>query len=286
LKVAVIGGAGRMGKWLIRYFLAQGYEVTFSDVRHDEATVVAKSTGAKLADGNLEAAKDADLVILATPIEATPEVLADLAPNLPRSSSIMELSSLKTPVVPVLRKVAERGVKVLSIHPLFGPGVQRLAEEKIAVVPVSDAASELKLVKRLFPEAETIIVDAEEHDKAMALTLSLPHFLNIVFASVVGDENLEVLKELGGTTFKLQLVLSESVLSEDPGLYASIQMSNTYSAQYLDKLMSSALTLRDHVTTKDMKSFSQLYRDLQTLLSRDKDFAKAYERMYRALEAL
>lgn len=286
MKVAVIGGAGRMGKWLIRYFLAQGHEVTFSDVRHDEATAVAKSTGAKLADGNLEAAKDADLVILATPIEATPEALADLAPNLPRPSSIMEISSLKTQVVPVLVKVAKRGVTVLSIHPLFGPGVQQLMGEKIALVPVVDPASELKLAKSLFPEVEIIIVDAEEHDKAMALTLSLPHFLNIVFASVAGDEDLDVLKKLGGTTFKLQLVLSESVLSEDPSLYASIQMSNTYSAHFLDKLMTNALTLRDHVTTKDLKSFLQLYRDVQALLSRDEDFATAYERMYRALGAL
>jgi len=286
LKVAVIGGAGRMGKWLIRYFLAQGHRVAFSDVRRDEAEVVAKSTGAALADGNLEAARDADLVVVATPIEVTPEALANLAPNLRRSSSVMEISSLKVQAVPVLRKAAERGLTALSIHPLFGPGIQQLTGEKIALVPVVDPASELNMVKSLFPEARIIIVDAEEHDKAMALTLSLPHFLNIVFASVVGDENLDVLKKLGGTTFKLQLVLSESVLSEDPGLYASIQMSNPYSAEYLEKLMSKALALRDHVVAKDMKTFSQFYRDIQASLSKDKDFAKAYERMYRALEAL
>jgi len=131
-----------------------------------------------------------------------------------------------------------------------------------------------------------VVVDVEEHDRAMALTLSLPHFLNIAFASVIGDEDIIVLKKLGGTTFKLQLVLSESVMSEDPNLYASIQMSNPYTDEYLAKLMSKAETLRVQVAGKDVKEFSQCYKDVQSALSKDSDFAGAYRKMYQVLETL
>ena len=286
MKVAVIGGAGRMGRWLVGYFLRQGHKVVLSDIRHEEAKTVARSTGVKLARSNLEAVEDADLSLFSTPIEVTAHVLEKLAPQFRRLSTVMEISSLKSSIVPVLRKISEREVRTLSVHPLFGPGVQKLAGEKIALIPVSDPALELKLTRNLFPDAEMVVVDVEEHDRAMALTLSLPHFLNIAFASVIGDEDVIVLKKLGGTTFKLQLVLSESVMSEDPNLYASIQMSNPYTDEYLRKLVSKAETLRVQVAGKDVKEFSQFYKDVQSALSKDSDFAGAYRKMYQVLETL
>jgi len=139
----------------------------------------------------------------------------------------MEISSLKSRVVPVLEKIAQRGVKTVSVHPL-GPGAEGTVNEKVALIPISDPSSELQLAKTFFPGADLIVVEAEEHDKAMALTLSLPHFLNIAFGSVIGEENLETLKKLGGTTFALQLILCEGVMTENPELYASIQMSNEH----------------------------------------------------------
>jgi len=285
LKVAIIGGAGRMGKWLVKYFLNQGHEVILSDVRLDEAKAVGKSTGAKIAKDNLEAAKNADLIVISTPIGVMPKVLQEITSELKPSTTLMEISSLKSQVVPLLEEIAKRGVKTVSVHPLFGPGVQKLAEEKIALIPVFDQSSELKLAETFFPGAEIVVVDAEEHDRAMALTLSLSHFLNIAFASVIGEEDLTVLKKLGGTTFALQLVLSEGVMSEDPGLYASIQMSNAYTVQYLNKFISRAETLKSQIAEKDVKRFLQTYTDVRSSLSKDKDFARAYERMYKALEA-
>ena len=163
---------------------------------------------------------------------------------------------------------------VVAIHILF------------ALVPVVNPSSELKMTKSLFPDMEVVVVNVEEHDKAMALTLSLPHFLNIAFASVIGEEDLNVLKKLGGTTFTLQLVLSEGVMTEDPGLYASIQMSNAYVVQYLEKFLSNAENLEEQVIRKDVKGFSKFYMGVRRALSKDRDFSKSYKRMYKALEAL
>jgi len=286
LKVAVIGGAGRMGRWFVRHFVNQGEEVAISDIIRSEAESVAMSTGAKVAEHNLEAVEDADLVVVSTPIEVTPKVLEEICSALRPSATIMEISSLKSKVVPVLERIAKRGVKAVSVHPLFGPGVQRLAGERVALIPVSDPTSELRLGRNLFPEAEIVVVDVEEHDRAMALTLSLPHFLNVAFASVVGEEDLNVLKKLGGTTFALQLVLAEAVMTEDPDLYASIQMGNLYTVECLERFLQRAGILRDHVAEKDVRSFSRFYADIRSWISKDRDFGVAYERMYRALEAL
>jgi prephenate dehydrogenase len=286
LKVTIIGGAGRMGMWLVNYFVKRGHDVTISDPRYEEAKAVAQSTGSRLAKNNIEAVKNAEIIVLSTPIDVTPKILKEISSEIHSSSAIVEISSLKSQVFPDLEKIAARGVRTLSLHPLFGPGVTKKAGEKIALVPVSDPSSEFKLAKTIFPKAELIVVDAEEHDKAMALALSLPHFVNIVFASVIGQEDINVLKKLGGTTFALQLVISEGVLSEDPSLYASIQMDNEFTAQVLERFLLNVETLKRHVTEKNSKGFLQFYADARTSLMKDSDFGNAYEKMYKALETL
>ena len=274
-----------MGRWLVHYLTDQGHEVTVSDARYEAAESVAKATGAKLAKSNCEAARTTEVIFLSTPIDATPSILEEISSETRRGTSIVEISSLKSHIIPVLEKIAGKGVRTVSIHPLFGPGVQDITAEKIALVPVSDPSSEFKMAKALFPGVELVVVDAEEHDKAMALTLSLPHFLNIAFASVVGEEDINVLKKLGGTTFALQLVLSEGVMTEDPTLYASIQMNNEYTSRFLDRFLSKAEALKQHVSGKDPRKFLQFYADVRSSLLRDPDFADAYKRMYKALEA-
>jgi prephenate dehydrogenase len=216
----------------------------------------------------------------------TPKVLEEISPALRLSGTVMEISSLKSGVVPVLEGIAERGVRTLSVHPLFGPGVHGLSGERVALIPVSDPAGELGAAERLFPGAEIVVVDVEEHDRAMALTLSLPHFLNMAFASVIGEEDLSVLKKLGGTTFTLQLVLAEAVMNEDPDLYASIQMGNSYTVEYQERFIKAAETLKEQIAEKDGKAFAQFYADIRASILKDRDFACAYERMYRALAAL
>jgi len=285
LKVAVIGGAGRMGKWLVNYFKKGGHEVIVSDTRREEAEAVAQSTGSMFAKSNVEAAKNAEVIVVSTPIDATPKVLNEIYPKIKGSSTIVEISSLKSQVFVVLEKVAAKGIRTVSIHPLFGPGVTETKGEKIALVPVSDPSSEFRAAESLFPDVELVVVDAEEHDEAMAAALSLPHFLNIAFASVVGQKDLNVLKKLGGTTFALQLVLSEGVMTEDPSLYASIQMDNKFTAQILEQFIANAETLKQHIKRGDLKAFTQFYADAQTALAKDGDFGTAYEKMYKALKA-
>ena len=275
-----------MGRWFVRYFVDQGHEVVVSDIERDSAESVAESTGARLAEDNFGAVEKADLVVVAVPIEVTPRVLGEISAALDPSATVMEISSLKSSVIPVLGEIAERGVTTLCVHPLFGPGVERPVGERVALIPVSDPASELGSAKRIFPGAEIVVVDVEEHDRAMAMTLSLPHYLNIAFASVIGEEDLNVLKKLGGTTFALQLVLAEAVMTEDPDLYASIQMGNVYAVEYQERFLSRAEALKEHVSGKDVKGFLQFYGDARSSISKDRDFAVAYERMYRALAAL
>lgn len=286
MKVSIIGGYGRMGRWFTRYFSAQRHRVVISGPKVHKAKAFAEAAGVDFAKNNVEAVKDTDLAVVSVPIPVTAKVIREVAPRVKKGAVIAEISSLKTGIVEALVEAAEIGVKPLSIHPLFGPGAKKMREQRIAVVPVVDRGTEVKLAENLFPEAEVVVVDAEEHDRAMALVLSLPYFVNVVFASVVGEENLEALKKFAGTTFPLQLTLAESVMTEDSALHASIQMDNKYVLQCLEKFLSKAKTIEKLIAEKDKAKFITLCNKIRDSLSKDSDFLKAYESIYRFLETL
>ncbi len=286
MRVTIIGGAGRMGSWLVHYFSSKGHEITVSDLKLEKAKALAETIGVKVAKNNVEAVKDADLIVVSTPIHVTPKVINEVKSHIREGAVVAEIASLKSSVIEPMAKITESGARPLSIHPLFGPGAQKLAGKKIAVIPIVDSEAEMKLAKELFPEAEIIPVGAEKHDQAMALSLSLPHFINMAFASIVGKENLMTLKKLGGTTFTLQLILAESVMTEDPALHASIQLDNKHTLRYLDKFLSKATNIKKWVVDKDEEKFTNFYNRVRDLLSQDTDFAEAYEKMYEVLEKL
>jgi len=286
VKVAVIGGAGKMGRWLTSYFIQHKHDVMISDIDRKNARRFAKSLGIRLTHSNSEAARSADLIAICTPINTVPNVIKEIISDLNPSAAVMEISSVKSPVISVMRKLAHMGIRVLSVHPLFGPGVEDPSKERIALVPIHDATSEINFAKYLFPGIEIISVDVEKHDHAMALTLSLTHFINIVLASLLAEENVKELKNLGGTTFTMQLLLSESIMTESPRLYASIQMSNPYTMQHLEKFLSKAHKLMQYIDKKDEKKFSKFYNETYSALSKHEDLADSYESMYKALKTI
>ncbi len=286
MKIAIIGGAGRMGRWLTRYFASQGHKVVISGVKLDKLKAFAQEAGVDFAENNVKAVEDADLVMVSVPIPATARLIREIVPHLRKGAVIAEIASLKFGIIETLCEVSKLGVVPLSLHPLFGPGAQKLKGNKIVVIPVVDSKTEIKLAKELFREAQIIVADADEHDRLMALTISLPYFMNIAFASVLSEGDISTLKKFGGTTFAFQLTLTESVMSEDPALHASIQMHGKYALKCVDTLLSKSEILRKMISERNEKGFIDFYNKIQSSLSKDTDFPKAYERVYRALEAL
>lgn len=286
MKVAIIGGAGKMGRWFTRYFIKHEHEVIIYDIDEENARKIVRKWGIRLAHSNSEAAKLGDLIVICTPINVVPKVLEEIRESLSQSAAVMEISSVKSPVMSILRRISSSGIRVLSVHPLFGPGIEDPSGEKMALVPVHNVSSEISLAENLFPSMKILPIDLEKHDYIMALTLSLTHFINIVLASVLAKENLRELKNLGGTTFTMQLLISESIMSEDPNLCTSIQMSNPYTIQYLERFLSEAEKLMRHIHDEDVKKFSEFYREASSALSKYENLSDAYENMYRVLRAL
>jgi len=282
VKIAILGAAGNMGGWLIRYFSKLGHTLIAFDPNIKE---LSSFPDVEITDDCRSAVSNAELVIVTVPMELTAEVINDVAPFMKKNAILCEIASVKTRVIEALRVLPEHSVRPLSIHPLFGPGAKSL-NKRIAVIPLLDQKQEKQLVETLFPDSEVIVVDAEQHDRIMAVTLSLPYFVNMAVAAVLKKEDITVLKQLSGTTFALQLILAASIMSHSSEFHVALQNENAHTLSILNEFLVSVELGIKQLTDNATESFEQSYNEIKETFGKGVNLQEKYEEMYRILEVL
>ena len=143
-----------MGRWFSEFLGSQGYSVVVAD----PGLTVNTSEGRDWVSDWRDAPMDTDLIVVATPIKVANEVLQDLAARKP-SGVVFDIGSLKTPLRTGLTSLRAAGVRVTSIHPMFGPGAKNIRDTKILMIPIRNEIREQKLVKSMLHIKIVQIVD-------------------------------------------------------------------------------------------------------------------------------
>lgn len=140
------------------------------------------------------AVRDADLVLLATPVGQMAAVMAAIAPVLPAQAVVTDGGSTKRDVIACARRfLGGRFPRFVPAHPIAGTehsgaaaGFAELYRDRCVVLtPQSDTdADAVRLVKRAWMScgARVITLGAEEHDAIFAAVSHLPHV--VAFALV------------------------------------------------------------------------------------------------------
>ncbi|MEO9294713.1 MAG: prephenate dehydrogenase/arogenate dehydrogenase family protein [Nitrososphaera sp.] len=273
MKVAIIGGAGKMGAWFAAHF-ARGHDVSAFDVKPFLIENV-KST-ASIAS----CVAGADLVMVCVPVSKTPAIVRQCASSMKSGSTIAEISSVKSKTHPALKKVRS-DITPLCIHPMYGPGANEKKQLKMLLVPVRDARAETVLVRELFPKMSLqALPSARMHDRAIAAVLGLTYFVNVAFAGMLAKEKLATLKQVGGTTFGVQSMLAESVMTDEPELISALIRDNPYSAGYIQQYLKNAQELAGATQGK----LATRLKRTKSLLQRQQDLQESYRRMYEMLQ--
>lgn len=247
----VIGGAGRMGGWFVRFLESQGFHVEIAD----------PSGEARVPDWR-DASADFDLYVIAAPLTATQRILDEMA-EIPPSGLVFDIGSLKTPLRSGLDRLAQKGVRVASVHPMFGPDTDLLSGRHVVLVDVgvSEATAE---AGELFAStmASVVEMDLDSHDRLIAYILGLSHALNIVFLTALAEsgETASRLAELSSTTFDNQLAVASQVAGENPHLYFEIQSLNEYGGESLSALSEAVERLRFLIDSDDGTGFATLMK--------------------------
>jgi chorismate mutase / prephenate dehydrogenase len=252
-RALVIGGRGKMGGWFAEFLASQGFRVAIADPKGGLPGYDS------VADWRTDPL-DFDLIVLATPLSDTAELLHVLASRKPHGL-IFDLGSLKTPLRAGLDALVRAGCRVTSVHPMFGPDTELLSGRHVIFIDLGDAAA-LQQAQELFAPtmAERVVMDLDEHDRLIAYVLGLSHALNIAFFTALADsgEAAPRLAKLSSTTFDSQLEVASRVAAESPDLYFEIQSSNDYGGESLMALQKAVEQLVAAVRTKNATEFTAI----------------------------
>lgn len=260
-RALVIGGRGKMGRWFVEFLDSQGYEVEVADP--------AGALGAHPHRTDWQSDElSHEVIVVATPLGITASILEQLARHRP-PGLVFDIGSLKTPLRSGLEALRQAGVRVSSLHPMFGPDTDLLSGRHVIHVDVGrpDAVAD---AQALFAStmAEQVVTTLDDHDRLIAYVLGLSHAINIAFFTALAEsgEAAPRLARLSSTTFDAQLAVASLVAGESPALYFEIQALNQYGGESLTALVEAVTRLQALVVNQDAAGFARLMRRGQTYL--------------------
>jgi prephenate dehydrogenase len=211
------------------------------------------------------AVRDADLVILATPVGS----ILDLLPQLKSAASP---GALVTDVGSTKRLICQRAREILGDAPLFLGG-HPLAGKERSGIENADAAllegaryvltpllpnhledARIKAFSALLEAlgAKPFVTEASTHDRAVAFLSHLPQLVSSGLASMITEQGAEdfLPLEFAGSGFRDVTRLAESPY----GLWRDICLTNIENIQSaLEALIEKLDTMRDHLSERELE---------------------------------
>ena len=198
--IAVVG-LGLMGGSLARAVAARGARVVAYDrnVEHLEQAMRDGVVTAALGR-DLSGMEEADVVVVALPVDATCLALPVIARRASRARLLMDLASTKHSVV-ACAESAGVGERFVGAHPLAGSHrsgwsaarASLFDDARVFLCPTRTTSHEaLRMAEQLWHglRARTEALDARAHDDEMAWCSHLPHFVASALAATLHDAGL------------------------------------------------------------------------------------------------
>jgi chorismate mutase/prephenate dehydrogenase len=248
-KVLIVGGRGGMGRFFARWFTQYDYQVRILDSGDwDQAEALAR---------------DADLCLLAVPIDVTPAVAERIAPLLPRKCILADVTSLKArPMEAMLR--AHPG-PVMGLHPLFGPGTKTMDRQIMVVTPGRDAQKGEWLLRQLTLWGNVLVqTSPEEHDDIMGIVQALRHFATFAFGQFLHARKIPISRtlELSSPIYRLELVMVGRLFAQHPALYAEIIFASPERLAMLRDYIQSLMKNLELLERGDKAEFTRRFREV------------------------
>jgi len=227
-----------------------------------------------------EAAKDADLIFLGTPVGAIESVLSSIKDCISEETLITDGGSCKKSVVDAaVAALGELPRRFVPGHPIAGKeksGVEHAdatlyADHKVILTPLDNTdADAVTTVTQMWEACGAVVqlLDVEQHDKVLAATSHLPHVLAYALVETVAKTTYvgEIFEYAAGGFRD-----SSRVASSDPTMWRDICTYNQeaileMTSRYREKLES----LEQLIESGDAEGMFELFSRAKTI--RDQRF--------------
>jgi prephenate dehydrogenase len=230
LAVIGLGAIGGSLAWQARLAGVQRV-VGYSPERSEGIQALKASAITDLADTPLDAARGADLVVLAVPPRATLELIVQLASALEPGAMLTDVCSVKVPVIQQA-VTAGLGDRFAGGHPLAGThesGFSSARPDRLrgCVVYICDSGTEgghrasgsIASFWQHTMEASPIRISAENHDRQLAWTSHLPQAVAYALARSLAGHGLAGVSYGSGARDTTRLAASSPEMWIDILLY-------------------------------------------------------------------
>lgn len=278
MQVAVIGGTRGLGNWIANFLQERGCQVTITGRNSMVGEAIASKMGISYTSDNIKAASSAKVVIVAVPIEFTPQTLKEVAPHLQKGSLLVDVTSVKELPSEIMEKHAPEGVEVLPTHPMFGPRIRSLDGQVVVLTPQKKGTWYPKVVEFLNSEQARILETTPEiHDRMMSIVQGLTHFAYISIASTIEKMQVDVKesRKFASPIYSLMLDMIARIVAQNPYLCYSIQTQNRYIHEVHETFLETFNNLKSMVDqenqddfVKAMSSAAKHLNDLEASLGR------------------
>jgi prephenate dehydrogenase len=147
----------------------------------------------------VEAARGADLVMLATPVMTFPATLSAMIAHLPENAVVTDVGSVKSWVVRAIEPILGPGMAFVGVHPVAGKETTGagaaedglFANRRVIVTPSSRSTPEaIEKIEALWRATGARLerMTPEEHDAILARASHLPQIVASALAGALADE--------------------------------------------------------------------------------------------------
>ena len=221
-------------------------------------------------DNIRESVKDSDLIVLGVPVGAMESIVSEIAPFLKSGTIITDVGSVKKHLIDSILPILPSDVYFVPGHPIAGTeksgpeaGFAELFNGRWCILTPNKNTSQVALekVKFIWEQAgmQITIMDAEYHDRVLAITSHIPH---LVAFSIVGtvtelEDQLktEVIKYSAGGFRDFT-----RIAASDPIMWRDVFLNNSEAVlEMLGRFIEDLTALQKSIRWQDGDSLESLF---------------------------
>ena len=222
-------------------------------------------------DDNIrESVKDSDLIVLGVPVGAMESIVCEIAPFLKSGTIITDVGSVKKHLIDSILPILPSDVYFVPGHPIAGTeksgpeaGFAELFNGRWCILTPNKNTSQVALekVKFIWEQAgmQIATMDAEYHDRVLAITSHIPH---LVAFSIVGtvtelEDQLktEVIKYSAGGFRDFT-----RIAASDPIMWRDVFLNNSEAVlEMLGRFIEDLTALQKSIRWQDGDSLENLF---------------------------
>ena len=217
-----------------------------------------------------EAAKDADLIIISTPLSSYKEILLSIKSNLKEGSILTDTGSAKKEINKIVNNLSIKNISWIASHPIAGTeysgpaaGFSSLFKNRWCILSADDQVAKEKLEKLekfwSMLGSKVKFMTFEDHDYVLSLTSHLPHAVaySIVRTAINNEDKLKndvIQYSAGGLRDFTRIAAS------DPLMWRDIFFDNSANIlKVLDNYSKNLDEIKIAIKNKDSKKLLEIF---------------------------